>query len=124
MKSLLIEASKATPKIVFNPNGELFIYGRSLPEDPARFYRPVLKWIKECTCENITLNLKLEYLNTISSKQVYMLLCLINENSYVKSKSVNWHYEEGDDESYETGKEFENLTKIKFNFLEYEENLG
>lgn len=124
MKSLLIEASKATPKVVFNPNGELFIYGRSLPEDPAGFYTPVLKWIQECTCENITLNLKLEYLNTISSKQVYTLLCLINENCCVKSKAVNWHYEEGDDESYETGKEFENLTKIKFNFLEYEENYG
>ena len=121
MKSLFIEVSKATPKVNFNPNGELFIHGRSLPEDPVGFYSPVLNWIKECTCDVITLNLKLEYLNTVSSKQVYSLLCLLNENPFIKSRSVNWHYEEGDDESYETGKEFEALTKIPFNFLEYAE---
>jgi hypothetical protein len=123
MKSLFIEESKATPKVNFNPNGELFIHGRSLPEDPVGFYTPVLDWIKDCDCESVTLNLKLEYLNTSSSKQVYSLLCLLNENSLVQSKTVNWHYEEGDDESFETGKEFESLTKIKFNFYEYAEVL-
>lgn len=121
MKALFIEESKATPKVMFNPNGELFIHGRSLPEDPVGFYNPILDWIKECTCEEVTLNLRLEYLNTSSSKQVYTLLCLLNDNEKISSKFVNWHYEEGDDESYETGKEFENLTKIQFNFFEYAE---
>lgn len=123
MKSLFIEESKATPKVSFNPNGELFIHGRSLPEDPLGFYQPILDWIKNCTCESITLNLKLEYLNTSSSKQIYTLLCLLNENALIVNKLVNWHYEEGDDESFETGKEFEALTKIQFNFFEYAEVL-
>jgi hypothetical protein len=123
MKALFIEESKATPKVNFNPNGELFIHGRSLPEDPFGFFTPILNWIKECTCESIRLNLKLEYLNTSSSKQVYTLLCLLNENINIKSKLVIWHYEEGDDESFETGKEFESLTKIDFIFFEYAEIL-
>lgn len=123
MKALFIEDSKATPKVNFNPNGELFITGRSLPEDPVGFFTPILEWIKECTCESITLNLKLEYLNTSSSKQIYTLLCLVTENNNIKNKLINWHYEEGDDESYETGKEFEALTKIHFNFFEYAEIL-
>lgn len=123
MKALFIEPSRATPKVNFNPNGELFINGRSLPEDPLGFYTPILNWIKECTCDSITLNFKLEYLNTSSSKHVYTLLCLLNENPYITSKLINWHYEEGDDESFETGQEFEELTKMKFNFYEYAEIL-
>jgi hypothetical protein len=121
MKALFIEESKATPKVNFNPNGELFIHGRSLPEDPVGFYTPVLDWIKNCACETVVLNMKLEYLNTSSSKQVFSLLSLMNENPLIKNKSVNWHYEEGDDESYETGKAFESLTNIQFRFFEYAE---
>jgi hypothetical protein len=45
----------------------------------------------------------------------------LSENPSVFSKTVNWHYEEGDDESYETGREFESLTRLNFNFLEYAE---
>jgi hypothetical protein len=123
MKALYIEQSKATPKVNFNPNGELFIIGRSLPENPVGFYTPVLAWISECNISNVTLNLKLEYLNTSSSKQLYSLICLLNENSNIDSKMINWHYEEDDDELFETGKEFEALTNIKFNFYEYSEIL-
>lgn len=121
MKTLFIEATKCSPRVSFNTNGELFMHGRSLPEDPVNFYTPVLDWIKNCSCENVILNLKLEYLNTSSSKQLYTLLCLLKENTVIKHKHVNWHYEEGDDESYETGKEFEILTKVPFSFFEYAE---
>lgn len=121
MNALFIEESKATPKVVFNPNGELFIQGRSLPEDSVGFYVPLLKWMKDCTCEKVTLNLKLEYLNSSSIKQFVALLILMNENSFIKSKVVNWYYEEADEEWYDVGKEFETISKIEFNYFEYAE---
>jgi hypothetical protein len=121
MNALFIEESKATPKVIFNPDGELFIQGRSLPEDPVGFYVPILNWIKNCSCEQITLTLKLEYLNSSSIKQFFALLQLINENPKIITKTVNWYYEEDDEEWYDIGKEFETISKINFNYFEYAE---
>jgi hypothetical protein len=121
MNRLFIEATKATPRVEFLPSGELSIQGRSLPEDPHGFYNPLLNWIKQSTLENIKIEIRLEYMNTSSYKQIYTLLSCIKDNIYAKDQMVNWYFEEGDDDGYETGKEFESLIQIPFQFHEYEE---
>jgi hypothetical protein len=123
MNTLSIDATKGTPKIQFCPDGELFIEGRSLPEDPTGFYAPVHEWIKKCKTENINLHFKLDYMNTSSSKELYLFFTFLKENKNIKHINVNWHYEEGDDEVYNTGYEFETLTSIPFHFHEYSEIL-
>lgn len=123
MNRLFIEATKATPRVEFLPDGELLIHGRSLPEDPVSFYAPLLHWIDECTVENITLEIRMEYLNTSSSKQLYTLLCNAKNNITIKNIIINWYYEEGDEDGYEVGKEFESMSKLHFNFHEYAETL-
>lgn len=124
MKAIFIEETKGTPRVEFNPTGEMLVSGRSLPEDPISFYNPLLEWANNCTAEKVTLDLRLEYMNTSSSKQIYSLLTNIAENVSIKSVTVNWYYEEGDDDGYETGKEFESMIKLPFNFHEYAEVLG
>jgi hypothetical protein len=123
MNALLIDGTKGTPKVSFYPNGEMFIEGHSLPEDPARFYNPLLEWVKNCDIEAITLDIRLIYLNTSSSKEMYTFFNLINKNPCIKSVTVNWYYEEGDDDGYDMGREFESITKIPFKFHEYAEAL-
>jgi hypothetical protein len=121
MERLFIEATKATPRVEFLPNGELSIHGRSLPEDPHGFYNPILQWINKSTLNTINLEVRLEYMNTSSYKQIYTLLSNIKENIYAKSIRIDWYFEEGDDDGLETGKEFESLIKLPFFFHEYAE---
>jgi len=46
MEPLIIEATPKTPKVVFDPNENLYeISGRSLPENVVKTYDPVIKWI-------------------------------------------------------------------------------
>jgi hypothetical protein len=121
MDRLFKEATKATPRVEFLPSGECSIHGRSLPEDPHGFYNPLHQWMKACKIENIELEIRLEYMNTSSYKQVYTLLSCIKENIFIKYPRIDWYFEEGDDDGYETGKEFESLIKLPFYFHEYAE---
>lgn len=123
MDRLFIEATKATPRVEFQPNGELSIHGRSLPEDPHGFYNPILNWIAQCKIETVNLEIRLEYMNTSSYKQIYTLLSNLKENVYAKHIRVDWYYEEGDDDGFETGKEFESMSKLPFYFHEYAESV-
>ena len=123
MNSLLIDETKGTPSVRLYPTGEMFIEGRSLPEDPAKFYNPILNWIKNCQAEDVNIDIRIEYMNTSSSKEMHTFFKLIKENKYIKTVSVNWYFEEGDDDEYNAGKEFESFTEIPFNFHAYTEAL-
>jgi hypothetical protein len=121
MNRLFIDATKATPRVEFLPSGELSIHGRSLPEDSISFYNPIIQWVSQCKLEKVSLEIRLEYMNTSSYKQMYTLLNELKENTNIKHVVVNWFFEEGDDDGYETGKEFESLTRLPFKFHEYAE---
>ena len=124
MSKLFIEGTKSTPRVEFLPSGELSIQGRSLPEDPHGFYNPLLDWVNDCNLESVTLDIRLEYINTSSSKQIYTLVSNLASHATIKEIMVNWHYEEGDEDGYEAGKEFEAMTKLQFTFHEYAETLA
>jgi hypothetical protein len=99
----------------------MLLEGRSLPEDPHGFYSPIMNWVKSFTGSKATLEIRLEYLNTSSSKQLYEFLSIIKNTSSIKDININWYYEEGDEDALETGKEFEAMTKLTFAFHEFAE---
>jgi hypothetical protein len=122
MESILIDATHSTPAVNFNSDGRLMIEGRSLPEDVNKFYQPILEWIVKLMSESVKLDINLEYLNSASSKKLLELLKMLDANSRIKSLIINWHYEEGDDDSLETGQIFEEvLIRAQFQYHEYAE---
>jgi hypothetical protein len=70
LKGIYVEGTKKTPKIEFTHlTGELVLNGRSIPEDAAKVYEPLLNWLKEYVkspCATTNLHLKLEYFNSSS----------------------------------------------------------
>lgn len=119
MNSLVIQKTDSTPEISFLEKGELTITGRSLPEDVHKFYDPLIDWVKQLDVEKVKLDLKLEYLNTSSTKKVLNLLMALDENSMVKDIDVNWYYEFDDLEMEDLGEIYEDeLKRIKFNYIE------
>ena len=73
-----ISSTPQTPFINFDGDRGLIEFsGRSTPEDTISYYKPLLDWIEEYGQEpqpNTTLNIKLEYFNTSSSKCILDVL--------------------------------------------------
>lgn len=126
-KDIYIPANpeEMTPLIDFKQNGELRIEGKSYPEDPVAFYEPIINWVKEFkkhSPENITMHVRLEYFNTSTSKLVLFMFKIL-EDVYFQRKSnvvINWQYHKQDEDMYESGKDYQSIIDLPFNFIGYE----
>lgn len=125
-KRIHIDPTETSPEIDIDiEQGVVQFSGRSLPHNSDQFFQRVYHWIDEylrapqaCT----TVNMKLDYLDTSSSKHFYNIferLSMVAENG--QAISVNWHFERGDEDMEETGKDYENLFDLDFRFIEVEE---
>ena len=98
--------SKRTPWILLE-EGTIFIMGRSIPENPGDFYRPVHEWISGYAKENFKetrIVLGFEYINTSSTKWIFTILKQLSDmKDLQKISRVFWYYEQGDDDMCELG---------------------
>jgi len=121
MNNLLIESTKKTPEVYFSTDGRLKISGRSIPEDATKFYDQLFEWIFFYCQEpsEVTIcDIELEYFNSGSSKSLlHILRALVDISKKGKSLSINWYYEEGDDDIVERGEYYESILDTKFNFI-------
>jgi len=124
MNSLLIPKTDKTPAIDFN-EGILKISGRSITEDPTRFYKPVKEWINEYGKNppaHTQVHFKIEYSDTGSSKSLLDILKLLDSiHTHDNSFSVSWFFEEGDDDMYDQGVYFKTFVSLPFEFVELDE---
>lgn len=123
MESLDIQATKSSPLVAFDPAaGVLQIEGQSYPENPVRFYEPVLSalegWLTEKTAAVLTVNINLSYMNTSSSKCLMNLLDRLDSASRAgRTVSVNWYYDRDDEMAYESAEEFREGLEVPFNVI-------
>lgn len=121
MKELIVNETQNTPGVNFNPfDGILAMEGKSIPEKPDEFYKPLLDWINQYFEDprDLTLiKIKLEYINSSSTK--YMLSMFRSIKQYYEKGHdcrVDWYYEEDDVPILDMGKHFKNTTKLPFDF--------
>lgn len=115
-QSLIIEATPKTPQIELNPlTGDFIFFGRSIPENAAKVYEPILNWVSEYIKEarpTTNLRLNLEYFNTSSSlwlAKIVKVLVRINEPDYVLIIHLYLPLDE-----FEEMKEFEDIKDVFF----------
>jgi hypothetical protein len=118
-----IPPTKKTPWIFMEP-GKIFIMGRSIPEDPGEFYKPVLEWISkyspECN-EKLKIDFGFEYLNTSSTKWTYNIIKELSEiNGLAQSATFTWYYERGDEDMCELGIIMRSIVDCAFVVVEVE----
>ncbi|OFX27733.1 MAG: hypothetical protein A2041_04015 [Bacteroidetes bacterium GWA2_31_9b] len=119
MQNLFIEGTDTTPLVEFYTNGKMIIKGRSLPEDVHKFYEPVFFWIRQLEAENVRFEMKMEYINTSSTKKILNLLIELEEIDKIKNIDIHWYYESDDLDMMELGELFEsNLKRSEFQFVE------
>lgn len=70
LKHILIDGTARAPQIDFNPmSGELILSGRSIPENAAKVYEPLIEWVSEYIKNprpTTNFRINLEYYNTSS----------------------------------------------------------
>ncbi len=124
MNDLMIENTKKTPRINFVKDGYLKITGRSIPEDPSKFYDSILLWLQEY-CKNpynpTKIEIELEYFNSGTSKyllQMFKELKIIKEHG--KNLEIVWYYEAGDDDILERGEYYASILDLEIKYVQVE----
>ena len=120
MEIINLEGTEDTPKILLDKSNGIFeISGRSLPEDSAEFYQPIIDWLDQYagdSNENSTFIFKLEYFNTASSK---LILDVLSKLEDIQGARVMWYFHEDDEDMEEAGEEFSELVEVPFEFNTY-----
>lgn len=121
---IIKDPTKRTPRIILEP-GRIFIMGRSIPENPGEFYRPVLEWLAEYVVKykgKSKIDIGFEYINTSSTKWIYTILKeLSGLNEISDNASVTWYFEQGDDDMGELGFILRSLLECPFLVVEVNE---
>ena len=120
--NLILSKTHNIPEIKFNLNGVLELRGKLIPEDATSLFEVLIEWVKKLKVENVQFHSKLEYINTISTQKLFLLLREIENNIHVQNIVVNWHFESDDPDSKELGELIAtNLDKCIFKYLECED---
>ena len=125
MKKLDIKAGKLTPRVICDPDENLFsISGSSLPENVHEFYKPIIQWLEDFEAEAekkskpLKVSMKFAYYNSSSMKYIHDIFAKIGRiNKKGVETNIEWHYDKDDDLLKEAGQDLADLVGIKFNFI-------
>ena len=119
MKDILLEGTAKTPEVKFSIDPiSMSLSRRSIPENSIEFYKPLLDWVDQSIQshdEVVCISVKLEYFNTSSSKCVMDLFKRIEKAAPLAS--VDWYYEEEDEDMLEAGEDYDAIIDIPFRLI-------
>jgi hypothetical protein len=115
-KHVIQEELKNCPGITYYPDtNNLEIVGRSIPENPELIFRRLDEWITTHFEKNkeLQVDIKLEYINSGSSKYLYEILKRLTGFGRSGSKvKMRWLYEEDDEAMLELGEHYRDTAGI------------
>ena len=122
MSPLIIEGSAETPGIILDKETNTFSFsGKSLPENPIFFYKPVLSWLDNYVANpnpETKVDFMMAYFNTSSSK---IILDILKRLELIKNSGnnviVNWMFREDDEDMLEAGEIYSERVNITFNLI-------
>jgi len=132
MRALVIGQTDNSPAVELDLEKEIYFFkGESRPEDVSKFYGPVMQWFEDWggqlyyraqqfgKAQQHTVQFRFEYFNSSSAKYIMDLILKINEinsSSEHINIGIEWAYDEMDEDIEDAGREFEELTSVKFIF--------
>jgi hypothetical protein len=120
---LAIKETVFTPSVKIHPEDHtILISGQSRLEDPAPFYEELIPVLEAGIDEfktHLSIDFKLSYLNSSSSKWLFHILKGIQNKFHGKKLiTINWYFDEDDESMIEAGEVFQSLLHLPFNLLE------
>ncbi|OQY56990.1 MAG: hypothetical protein B6245_17635 [Desulfobacteraceae bacterium 4572_88] len=122
MDNLNIQQTENSLAVSFNAtSGVMRVEGVSYPEDPMVFFVSLKTWLRDYMAKirgPLTLDLKLDYLNSSSTKCLLDFIETLedyhNNGADVK---INWYYDEDDDNIEEMGEDLAEDLSVPFNLI-------
>lgn len=125
VRNLFIEATECTPNIRFDAEKDtLEIRGSSYPENTSEFYGPIFFWLEEyfrhLRNNTVVVNLEPVYFNSNSWKVMQGFFEVLDSVTAKRGAiSVNWFYENDEEDMVEYGKEFQKeFPRMTFTFIQ------
>lgn len=112
--NVLVEATGKTPHI-YEENGDLCVWGVIIPENPTEVFAKLNNIVSTKYAENhkLRIHFSLGYFNTSSAKFLYNFFKKLKGNEDI---TIVWHYEADDEDILDSGKEFEEISGLKFEY--------
>lgn len=126
MKHLEVNSTKNTPEIITqsgSSQGEIVVNvsGNSFPENAQKFYLVLIDWIKTNQTEISSIRFICDFNYLASSSLICFLDVLRTSDRLLGTDkcSVDWKYEDDDDDMMKVGQNYGKVLNIKINFLPY-----
>ena len=119
MNDLIIPGSVSSPTVRLDAaRGSMELSGESYPQNAFDFFAPILDWARQFLRESpapLTLEIRLSYLNTSSTKCVIDLLDLL-EAAYKIGRHVGvvWYCDKENERAREAAEEFREDVALPF----------
>ncbi len=123
MSALIIEGTKNTPAVLFDPSeGKYIISGISTPMNAMEFYSPLMEWIKSNKTEigsKATFTVELPYYNSASMKTLLMTLQEIKAGRDEGLEwGIDWVVDDEDEFMQEGAESYQDLLEFDFNIVQ------
>ncbi len=124
MNTYKSELTVKTPLINFDAaSGNFELKGKSIPENSVIFYKPMMEWLESYVqnpAAKTVLNIQLDYFNTSSSKCIVDLFKKLESiTKSGKDATINWLYNEEDEDMQEAGEDYQSIIKMPFNLVSF-----
>ncbi|MEA3447069.1 MAG: DUF1987 domain-containing protein [Bacteroidota bacterium] len=114
----LIKETTDTPALLFDKsNNKLIMKGKSIAEDPRAFYTETSEKIRNLASKTDNIDMVafcLSYFNTLSAKYIFDLMKTIQTT--IPNVTIEWQYEQDDEDMLESGEDFEDMLSADFVF--------
>jgi SiaC family regulatory phosphoprotein len=123
MENIKIQPTPKTPLVNFSASEHILeLKGRSIPENSLEFFKPLIDWAEKFAIEatsDVNVHIQLEYFNTSSSKCLLDLFKRLE--NFSQKVTINWYYEQDDEDMLEAGEDYEAIINVPFKMIEVEE---
>lgn len=122
MDALELTATKDTPDIKFYPDrGYIEIKGRSISENAAKFYRPLMENIEKYLFKPVSptvVYIHFDYFNTATAKCIIEILKKLESLPKKGLKvQVNWYYKSDEPTMYHAGMDYKSILNLDFKLV-------
>jgi len=125
-KCVFVKGTNITPRILLDANRKLIdIKGRAVEEPSNQVLGEVCTWMDKnfaSFSDGATLNISMEYFNTIGSKQLLDIFKKVEVLHKTNgATSINWAHDEDDEDLLEAGEDYQAIINVPFKLVSLNE---
>ena len=122
MENLELKGAKGVPTVLFNSrSGSIELIGQSYQDKAIEYFEKLMQQLDEYISEigkPLTVNFKLTYFNSGSSKRILNILFKLSEYKENNGDvTVNWYFDEEDMDMEELVNDYIHITKLNINLI-------